>query len=148
VTAATAERAPWATPGGSRFEILPLNTFDLAAVMLAGAGKEIGADLWRRHAAAKAPVETLDLLSFRDLLMTRLATEQFGDLPDTPSPDGVVASEAALLSLVTRLRAALDAVAQRDKAAITIAAAVLERSGEKLLAIAVRDLAQRRVLAA
>lgn len=148
LAAAKTERAAWATPGASRFEILPLNTFDLAVVMLAGAGKEIGADLWRRHAAAKASLDSLDLLAFRDLVVTRLATEQFGTLPATPTPDGVVASEAALLSLVERLRDALDAFARRDLTAITTAASVIERSGDKLLAVAVRDLAQRRGLVA
>jgi hypothetical protein len=142
LAAARSEKKSWATDGGSRFEILPLHAFDLAAVMLAGAGKEVCVGLWRRHTAATADPAEMDLISFRDYLLAHIGMERFPALPETPPSDGPL--EERLMEQIWRLREAHEAFSGGSLAAVERSAVILERSNMNLLAVAVRDLAVRR----
>jgi hypothetical protein len=135
VAAAKSERLPWATTGASRFEILPLGFFDLAVVMLAGAGKEVCV------AALENPAD-MDLISFRDYLVTLIGMERFPALLDTPPSDGRL--EERLIDTIWRLRQVHEAFSTGDLAAVERSAAILEQNKMGLLAVAVRDLAVRR----
>ena len=145
LAAARVEKQSWATSGGSRFQILPLNTFDLAVVMLAGAGTDVCANLWQRHVAASGNPADMDLISFRDYLVALIGMERFPDLPDTPPSDGKL--EERLIDPIWRLRKVHEAFSAGDLAAVERSAKVLEQNKMDLLAVAVRDLAVRRGIA-
>lgn len=142
LAAARVEKKSWATAGGSRFEILPLSSFDLAVVMLAGAGKEVCAGLWRRHSAATADPAEMDLISFRDYLLALIGMECFPALPDTPQSDGW--AEVRLIEPIRQLREVHAAFRSNSLAAIDRSAVILERGHMQLLSVAVRELAVRR----
>jgi hypothetical protein len=142
VAAAKSERLSWATTGASRFELLPLGFFDLAVVMLAGAGKEVCAGLWQRHVAALENPADMDLISFRDYLVALIGMERFPALLDTPPSDGRL--EERLIDTIWRLRQVHEAFSTGDLAAVERSAAILEQNKMGLLAVAVRDLAVRR----
>jgi hypothetical protein len=142
LSAARVEKKSWATNGGSRFELFPIGAFDLAAVMLAGAGQEVCAGLWRRHTAATADPAEMDQLSFRDYLLALIGMERFPALPDTPPSDGPL--EERLAEQIWRLREVYEAFTGSSLAAVERSAVILERGHMQLLAVAVRDLAVRR----
>lgn len=110
--------------------------------MLAGAGKEVCAGLWRRHFAATADPAEMDLISFRDYLVVLIGMERFPALPDTPPSAGHL--EERLVEPIWRLREVHEAFSVGSLAAVERSATILENNKMNLLAVAVRDLAVRR----